>query len=588
MKKAYDDYGTDKNFAARLQKLALAWQTLNAGPLKHRQKCLQAWASGFYDEGYNRTHTLNLIDRGVSTLVPFLVEGNPRVMVESRVTNYRPWAYTTQLALNYFIEKLDLANKVLIPAALNSMFGAAITRTSFVYDRKIDLQDEEVRVGTPWVELIDDTNYIGDPSAKRRADMSIEGDMYTLPTAYAQDFFDGKDKYGNQIADYIKPDCKTFPDYSPSEITEPGFNRDRLKLREYTTFIDLYLKDEGTVVTIMPEGKKAKILRTMEYEGPGDGPYDYLGYQFFPESTIPIPPAWKWYDMDVTVNIMIDKMREAVESRKDIIAFTDESTEDMKKIIEGRHLEAIRLNDVDQVKVLPFGGLKDDRDWQWIHFMMQEQTRQGANPDVLGGKGTQAPTLGQEQMLFANAARHVDNMNNRYSDFTSSILRKLAWAFWTDPTVHVPVIKEIPGVVELPEVFAPAERVGDFYDFTFKIVPYSAQRMSPEIQYQKMMGFLTQWLIPTMQMAAQQGQQVDFPTVNETLADYLGIDNVRQWMSSGRPSPVDNVPFQMQPSGQSNDKAGALDSSRIANLGQQQSREGTGDELRGPVESGQS
>lgn len=573
------DYDGAKSFPARLQKLVKAWQKLNEPMLEKRQQLIKLMASGYYDIKNNRSHTLNLIDRGVSTIVPFLVEGNPRVLVESRVKNYRPWAFTTQLALNYFIDILNLAENVLIPAAINSMFGAAITRTDFYYDRLISLEDEEIRVGSPYVELIDDSNYIGDPAAKRRCDFTFEGDKYTLPTSYAKDFFAGKDKWGNQIADYITADASLEENISPRYLVSQGLDRNKLKLRDYSTFIDIYLRDSNTIVTIMPEGRKAKILRERDWDGPDGGPYDYLGYKFMPESATPIPPAWSWHDIDITVNTLVDKMRELAENQKDVIAYNAEAADDMKELRKAQNMGTVEVANVDAIKTLSFNGIKDSSNWDWVTFMLTEQTKQGANPDVLAGRGAQAPTLGQEQLIYNNATRIINNMYSRYQDFTTGILKKFAWAFWTDPMQWIPVIKEIPGVGPMPAVFSNSRQVGKFYDFTFKVVPYSTQRMSPELQYQKVMQFMSAWVLPTMQLSQAQGAQLDIPTVTKILADYAGIENFNQYYSTVIPNELDLVNYQMQPlknSGQSSDAFGALDGSRNSNLNQQQEREGTG------------
>ena len=579
MSKAKDDYQGAKNFAARCQNLAHAWQKVQEDRLSKRRGMLKAFGGGYdLPARTNWKHTLNLISRGVGAIVPYLVEGNPRILVETRIANYRPWAYTTQLALNFFMQKMDLANNVLIPGALNSMFGAAIARTDFYYDRLISLEDEQIKLGTPWVELIDDSNYIGDVSAKRRADFAFEGDVYQLPTEYAKDFFAGKDKHGNEIADYISPDSTLKSNISNADLDRPDVDFNKMALREYTTFIDLYIRDENTIITIMPKGKKAKILREREWEGPGDGPYDYLGYKFAPQQTVPIPPAWEWQYMDETVNILVNKMRELAENQKDVIAFGADAVEDMKKIVSAENLGTVQVSNVESIKPISLNGIKDSSNWDWVNFMLQEQTKQGANPDVLGGRGASAPTLGQEQIIYNNATRIVNNYYNRYQDWVNGIVKKLAWAFWTDPTVHVPVLKDIPGVGQLPAVFSSVDKVGDFYDFAFNIVPYSTQRTSPEMQYAKVLQFMNQWLLPMLPIAQAQGAQLDVPTATQILADYAGIENFNQYFKTAIPNQLDSVPYQMQPTGtgQQNDSAGATPTSRLANMDQQQQQAGFG------------
>lgn len=558
-----------RKFAARLQCLVKAWKDIANPALDHRQRLLALWASGFYDEGYTRTHQVNLVDRGVGSIVPFLVEGNPRVLVETLFANLRPWAYVTQLALNFLIEKSNFAEEVLIPAARNSMFGAGITRTFRAYDRQISYNDELIKTGTPRVIVIDDSAYVGDCSAKTRQDVTIEGDIYRLPTDYAKELF-------SKDADYIQADCQLMEKYSAEEISKPDFNRNKLSVRDYSTFIDLYLYDERVVVTIMPEGKKAKILRTVEWDGPSSSPYNYLGYKFFPDSIIPLPPAWAWHDLDITMNIIMDKMKEQAESQKDLVFYSNQAEDLMKQIQKAQNLQTIRVDgDANEVNKVSFGGVSDTN-LQWLGLVESQHSKAGANPDVLGGRGAQAPTFGQEKLIYNNATRIVNNMYSRFQNFTINVLRNYAWMIWTSQLEYIPVVKELQGIVEARKevVFSQADKVGDFYDFVFKIVPYSTQRKSPEMKAQDIMQFMTQWILPSMQLASSQGAQLDVPTVSRIVADYIGIDTFNQWYKTGISQPTDALNIKMMPTKnrqkQSSDAYGTTQGNQFAQLNRDQ------------------
>lgn len=591
MPKTHEIYQLDvkASFAVRLQKMVQLWQKKNETIQKHQQKLLRLWASGFFDDQYNRDHLINLIDRGVYSIVPYLVEGNPKILVETKVGNYRPWAHTTQLALNFLINKMELADRVFIPAAVNSMFGAAITRTFTEYDRVISFDDEVIKTGIPSVKVIHDSNYIGDPIAKNRDDFIFEGDIYKLPTEYAKDLFAGKDKHGNQIADYIKPDNKLITDYSPEKVSNPkdsSFNASRYALRDYTTFIDLYMFDTNKMITIMPEGKKAKILREVEEDGPKESPYDYLGYKFFPENPVPMPPAWFWHDLDVSLNIVAKTAREQAESQKDLIIAPPSAKKSLERVTSAKNMDVLITPDAENVQKVSFGGMNAEN-LQWMGYAEEEFNKSGGTSEIMAGRGAGAPTLGQEKMQFANASRLVNNMHTRWERFMTSIIRKLAWRVWDDPTTYIPVVDKIPGVGELPTVFSDADKVGDFYDFVFSIQTYSSQRTSPEQNYQKLMSFMSQWVLPTYQFAAQQGAQLDIPEVTGILSDYLGVDSFNQWYKTAVPNELDNIPFKMAPSdgtnrkkgeerqnmfGQLNDSFGKSEGSSTSNLLQQQAR----------------
>lgn len=570
--------GEDRKFEVRVQRLTRAWQKRQEVPLQKRQKLLALWASGFYDAGYGREHLINLIDRGIFTVVPYLVEGNPKVLVETKIANCRPWAFTTQLALNFILDKMNFAESVLIPAAINSMFGAGITRTFTEYDRIINLNDNEIKYGKQVIRIIDDADYIGDVAAKTRNDFIIEGDVYKLPTDYAKDLY-------SKFADDISSDCKLTSDYHPEKISNGEWDINRLSLREYTSFIDLYLYDEGVTITIMPYGKAAKILHTVEEDGPGGTPYDFLGYKFFPGATYPIPPAWAWHDLDVTMNILAKTAREQAESQKDLLFVPPGHSALGKKITSAKNLDVMEMSVAGEIKKESLGGVNTEN-YNWMNFAEQAFTKTGASSDVLAGRGSQAPTLGQEQMVFSNASRIVNNMSTRFQSFMTSILNKLAYKVLQDPSEYIPLLHQIPGVGDLPKVFSSADKVGDFYDFVFKVTPYSTQRTSPEVLGQKLMGFMTQWVLPTYQFAAQQGAELDVPAVTRILSDYLGFENFNQFYRTAIPHELEGVGYMMEPlgqeqrpkgpnvgsksPGQTNDTFGASEPSRTANKNQQQ------------------
>lgn len=552
----------------RLQIMTRAWPKKYCDPLYHSQKLLASYASGYFDKSKTRQHPINLTDRGVSTIVPFLVEGNPKVLVESIAPNLRPSARRTQLALNYLIERrMNFAEEVLIPAATMSMFGGVSTRTFSEYDRIVDVDGDLIRLGTPKVIVIDPADYIGDPAAKTRSDFIIEGDIYRLPTEYAKDIFDH--------ADEITPTGKLKTKFSAEEISSPKFDWNKLNLREYTIFQDIYVKDENEIVTIMPFGNKPVRLRTIGYDGPGDGPYDYLGYKYFPGCTVPIPPAWAWNDLDVSMNILARKARTQAESQKKVIIAEPGSKNAAKKVLSADNMDVIVTKNSKEINTVDFGGVNPDN-YTWLAFAEEEFTKTGVNPDILGGRGSQSPTLGQEQLVFQNASRVINSMYTRFETFMTSVLNKLAYYVWTDPTIYIPVIEKVPGLGEVPIVFSQADKVGEFYDFIFKIKPYSTQRTSPELLFQKYMYFMNSWVLPTMQLSAMQGAMLDVPTATKILADYGGLEQLDHFYKTAAPQEPGDVPFTMMPQkssgGQTDDSQGATAFSRTANMQQQQER----------------
>jgi hypothetical protein len=254
-------------------------------------------------------------------------------MVEALTPKLVNYAKNVELILNFAIEQHNFAEEVLIPGATASIFGDAIARTFYEYDRCVSVDDKTIKIGTPRTVIIEPCDYVGDPSAKCRRDFAFEGDVYRLPTAYARDLFAGKDKHGNQIADFIESDCKLANKFSAEEAVRSGYDFNKLALEEYSTFIDIYNRREGCIDTIQPMGHKAMIFRTVEWKGPEGGPYDVLGYRYIPGIPISHPVAWAWYDLDVTMNEVAQAARDQAESQKTVIG-AEPSAKDAAEMLQ--------------------------------------------------------------------------------------------------------------------------------------------------------------------------------------------------------------------------------------------------------------
>lgn len=553
----------EKRYIVRLQQLVKASDQMKEAMLKHRYKMLEAWASGYFNKGRSRTHMINFMDRGISTVSAFLVSGNPKINVTTKIPRFRSFAKVLELATNYWIEhKQQLAKTFLKPIVIEGLVCPTASRVFNKYSRVIDYDNETIKIAEPHIAIIDLEGYIFDPSAKQRQYFAFEGDRYKLPTNYAKEFFD---KY----ADDISSDSKLLCNFSTKQISSPDMDPAKLSDVDYTTFIDLYLRNERKIITIMPEGKKPVILQEIDWEGDESGPYDVLDFRSFPGSAFGVPPAWAWHDMDVSVNLLAEKMRQQAEAQKDVVAYQGDAEEDARKIANAPNMGMVRVNDITTFKPISFGGVNPDN-YKWFALLEQEFTKQGANPDVLGGRGSDSPTLGQEQLVYQNATRVINNMYTTFQDFMVSVIRKLVREFYENPLEYIPVELEIPGVGSIQKVYSSADKVGDFQDFVFDIEPFSTQRKGPELQARDLMQLATQWIVPTLEQARAQGAELDFPTMTTVMADKLGIDDFGQYYKTSTPKETDMVDTMLtnkktESQGQGNDSLGSQEWSRTVN-----------------------
>lgn len=581
---ALDEKDVKYNRVARYQTLEKSWGKKYEGALYHSQKVQGLWISGYYNKGYSRWHLINMINRAVSAGVSYLAEGNPKVSIEPKAPKLRSFVYAMKLIVNFLIEKENFAENVFIPGAIASYFGAAIARTFNEYDRCVSIDNELIKVGSPKVAIIEPCDYIGDPSVKVRADFAFEGDVYRLPTGYAKDLFARKNKYGKQVADYIEPDCKLITKYSSEEITsKEEYDYNKLALEEYSTFIDIYNRKEKIIETIMPMGHKAVVLKTIDSPF---NPYDYLGYRYPPNCPIPIPPAWEIYDLDTTTNIVAKSERENAESQKTIIAAEPTGKKAAEAVLKSKNMDIVTVKGMDGVKQFSFGGVSSEG-LSWLQWADSEFQKSGSTTsDIFRGAGPTSDTLGQDQMVFSNAARMVNGYYIRFHSWMTSILRKWTNLVMDDPSSYVEVLDtvKVPGLgdYEYPVYFSKADKVADFSQLILDVVPYSTQRKTPEMKYQGLLQFAGTWILPTLQLRREQGADIDLQMLDNLLAEYGGFDSFPQWYRSVLPGDGPDVNYLMKTgkqsknAGQMNDQLGATLPSRMANSTGFDLRQGVG------------
>jgi hypothetical protein len=540
------------NFVERLGHAIQACKVQSEAVNKKSDWMLRAYASGFYKDKFDEKlvgdkksgqspHPINMIDRAVSIMLPYLVGGDQTMTVEPRYNlEYKPFAHTFSQALNQQIRLMKLATRTLEPAVLNSLFSMGIVKTGTKKAGTLNVNGYLSDYGNPFSEVVDRANYVFDITAKDREQYEFEGDSYYLPTAAAKEIFP-------KFADDITPDFNMYGqenhrNASPKTITNPNEARYD-ELHEYSEFIDLWLPKEKLIITILPWYKGVnKILRRVQYDGPASGPYDVLTYKNFPESTIPIPPLYTLMELDASINNVYDKSRDQAERAKKIGVFDAGGQEDGETTRDAKDGDFIGINDVSNTKELSLGGVQPDN-YQFMAFSLQQFSEQGGNLNTTGGRKIQADTLGQEELLMANAGRSMNMMAQKVHHFASSIGEKLAWEMWNNPTFQMNTIKSAAGIVDIPIMYDQTEQEGDFTDYELDIQMHSMQRDTPQTKYNKMMQMLNGWILPTAQLAAQQGKILNVPEVTKDLSEYIGI-KTESWFLSDEPQSADLNAYQ--------------------------------------------
>jgi hypothetical protein len=565
-----------RSFPERLMLGTKTWNKVIEPSLRNRQIMLRALESGFFRaEGKeNKSHPINLIERGLSILVPYLVMNNPHLLITTKKKQYKPFAQTTELAFNHLINEIKFASLSLRPTIRDAMFGLGIMKTGLMKSHEVEIFGHLHDIGQVYSDPVDMADYIGDPNANSFEQFEFEGNFYRIELEAAREL------YPNHV-DLLQPSYTLHGDnnqYGTEKIGKSAANDGQFdSLRSFVRLADIWIPDENIIVTIEPSSKR--IIRTVDAETPEGGPYDKLFFSDFPGTSLPIPPVWYWLDMDTAMNVIVNKMRKQAESQKTVLAYEGSAVDDAERLAAAGDRQAIKVSDTDGLKNIEWPGI-DSEHYNWINYLEHQFSSQANNLEVLGGRGSSADTLGQEQMMQANASRSVDDMTNSVYEFAKNISKKMVFHFWSDPLISVPQIKRIEGFGDIPVVFDRAARDGEFWDYEFNIEPYSMQRLSPTVEFQRTLSLLTQWIIPTMQIAAGQGAQVNIPKATAHLAKMAGLRGFDNWYDTIVPKVAEGMnpysPTQGKPKNRDvqDGRTGVNPNSNVANSRQKNDADG--------------
>lgn len=579
LEERWSEYNSRVPFIKRLHQGIRQCDIYKKPHLRLITRMYEQYANGWFSGGRGRQNQpINLIDRGISILIPYIASHDPRILVQPRTginnPNIPPFAKTLGLAMRHLLHEIKFATYTLQPVIQDSFFGMGITKTGIWHSHDVKVGGHLHQVGQPYCDRIDIVDYIFDVSARNREEMKYEGHRYRLPANYVIE--SGLFKHIDQLKfDQALLGDPDVPDWVKND-GNTSFNYNEL----YPTveLIDIWLPDEGIIITIPNEGQGNRIMRTVEWEGPEGGPFDVLAYKFFPNSVMPIPPVYSWLDYNSTVNRIVGNMRDISEREKTVGVYDLSGADDAEVVKMARHGELIGLNNPEAVREVKFGGF-DPQTLPFLQFMLAQYSQTGPNLNLLGGNAPSSPTLGQDQMLMQTAMQEVDQMQTSTYKFVESISRKLAWFLWSDPLIVLPLIREVAG--EQYEVeYSESTKEGDFFDYNFEVEPYSMSRMSPEARYQRILQLVSQVIIPLLPMAAQQGANLNVTNLVKELGPYLNV-NVDNWWDSIVPSMPQNGPYQpmqgqaLPKNGQDQrGQLGQMGASKLSNISQQQGRAG--------------
>jgi len=564
-------------FPIRLQMAIDSSVKQTSAMLESRKVILQRLSAGWYEGREMATsRPINIVWRYYNIMMAFLASRTPKSFVRPIANpKFSGFAATLELALNHLKKEMDYRN-TLREVVHNSLSYMGMVKTGICHSHNVMIGDTEKERGQPYCDSIDADDIVFDVGARRVKNVQFIGHRYRLPLEYVttSGFFKNYDK--------LKPDANLYGSpTAPETVTKENVSSQEYNdIKEHVVLYDLYLPDEGIMVTLPQKGHGETFLRTTD-EFPEKGPFDILTYNMFPSSIVPIPPAYSILDLDEQLNVLARRMKRRSEREKTILAYDGAAVNDAERVVGSSDGEAVNVDNIDRLKEIKFGGV-DSANMIYADWLEKNVSEQGGNINTLGGLKPQAKTLGQEQILSSHSQGPILDMLNEVEAFCSRVENKLAWYLLSDPTINIPLIKEVSGFAPIETSYSEYVKEGDFLDYNFDIVPYSTQGMSPEAAWQKLMMAISQVVLPTLQMGAEQGQVLDVRKLTELTARYLDTPELVNIYKDTAPQKAEPGPYQPAV-GQTKPKSGQPDGrissggfNEMSNLNEQQARTGGG------------
>lgn len=508
---------------------AVDWSILQLEtPRRKRVDAVRQYVGSHYAQGgTDKRVPTNFIELAATIYVRLLAANSPKANVTTDYLQLRPFAKTTELAINQIPDEIGLS-KTLRRAVLEALFSVGIVKVGIASGGDSVLGHD---IGEPFADVVTLDDYFCDMAAKSKGQQQFEGNDYWMSVDRARQVFN---------TNKLDPDRHTISGDRGEERAESISQDEGADLyREKVWLRDVYLPDTNEVVTYGV--KTQKLLNEMPWDGPDGGPYHVLGYSDVPGNVLPLPPVALWTDLHDLGNALFRKLGHQADSKKSVAAFQGGDEEGIDALKRAKDGDGIRYNG-QKPEMLAVGGI--DQPTLAMFLTVQDQFNYFAgNLDSLGGLGPTSDTVGQDRLVSEAAGARAKDMANTTVEFTRRIFEQLAWYEWTDPARARFVEKQVYDF-KVPEEWSDETRKGEFIDYNFDIDPYSMQERSPDTQLQKLGLIMQNYITPLLPFIQEQGGQVDAKLILEQVAELSNFPEVAEMVK------FDGMPPEMvEPAG---------------------------------------
>lgn len=483
----------------------------------------------YSEEGAADKVPVNLLAVYVSVITRNLIAANPRVMYSTFDLPNKPTVSAMQKWANQEVQRLHFAD-VESAVVMDALFGLGIAKVALADPAEAANSGWGLKAGEPFFSQVLQDDFVYDVHAKNFGECSFVGHRYRVPLDVVKD-----SKFYSKARKELQP--------SPNSIfNETGDQRLDSLVRstygagddEFEPMVDLwefYLPRHRMMVTVAdqqfmgaePVGANSEALRAWDWVGPDSGPYHFLSLGGpVPGNALGKAPVMDLIDLHEATNLIYRKVIRTAERCKEV-GMAAGNDEDAKRINEASDGETVRVDQPDRFKQEVISGNHVQLLTGIVTVLKDLFSFVGGNLELLGGRGPQAKTASQDQLLNANASAGVADMQQKTVDHAASVLRALGWYWWNHPEKVMTsqhALPGLPGLAITRHVTPAMRRQGRWEDLELRVDPYSLRYQSPQQRLQSLMQIMQTIVMPIMPILQTQGISVDLNTLLRKVGEY--------------------------------------------------------------------
>jgi hypothetical protein len=486
-----------------------------------RKELIKDYVGSWYSQsGADNKTLVNLMNQTARIYTVALAANNPRVMVSTPNDASLAFANRFEVNLNKLISDMSL-DKTFRAILLDAFFcigcGVVMMRDTDTRFHGLLESEEDVWLdpGEPWFNRVSLDDLILDMSAKELTKMRFCGHRYRADYEKVMD----EPGYNKKAKEKLKPTSRSHHDTTGAvrDIASESGTAEDDDLKDMVWLMDVWIAENNSIVTMACDQADLLPLIERDWVGSQAGPYKFLSLGDTPDNVMPTSPAINLKGMHDLQNRLHRRMEEDSDAHRVVNVYPPGMENDANNLRTAKRNSWIQGKSPEQIKQYEMGGV-DQRDMALSTFLQGEYDRFAGNLQAMGGLGSQASTVGQEELIHGNLSRNVADMRMAVVSFASDCILDLGRLMWEDQTLElqtsIPVGKS---GIRLGSSWTPDYRVGAFEDYEFRVEPYSMVFTTPEQKLQEVFQIMRE-LAPLWPMFQAAGATLDAEAIVEEIA----------------------------------------------------------------------